>query len=356
MPEFPIVIVGGGAAGLTTAGALKHAGLDAVILDKDRQIGGTWARRYDRLHLHTIRSLSGLAHHPIPSGLPRYLARDQLVAYLQDYARHFELKIVGGCAVRKVRMESDGRHPSWLIESDCGSWSCRVVVIATGHYNIPVLPDWPGRAAYGGSLIHSVDYRNGRDYARQRVLVIGSGNSGTEIAADLVEHSAALVAISIRTPPPIVPRDPFGMPVQRSGVLLSRLPPWIGDRVAQIIPRLVFGNLNRYGIKPPAWLPYSAHHVPVIDVGFVKQLKRGRIQICPNVASFTPVGVTYVDGREEAFDSVIAATGFKTGLRSAGCAGRAGRTRISGLPLRPTNDPSRPVLHGLHRAPARPSL
>jgi hypothetical protein len=146
------------------------------------------------------------------------------------------------------------------------------------------------------------------------VLVIGSGNSGTEIAADLVEHGAALVAISIRTPPPIVPRDPFGMPVQRSGIILSRLPPWIGDRVAQIIPRLVFGNLTRYGIKPPAWLPYSARHVPVIDVGFVKQLKRGRIQIRPNVVNFTLAGVMYVDGREEAFDSVIAATGFKTGL------------------------------------------
>jgi putative flavoprotein involved in K+ transport len=314
MPEVPIVIVGGGAAGLTTAGALKHAGLDAVILNKDRQIGGTWARRYDRLHLHTIRPLSGLAHHPIPTSLPRYLARDQFVSYLQGYARRFDLQIVAGCAVRKVRLESDGRRPSWLVESDCGAWRCRAMVIATGHYNVPVLPDWPGRAAYGGSLIHSADYRSGRDYAGKRVLVIGAGNSGTEIAADLVEHAAALVAISIRTPPPIVPRDPFGMPVQRSGIVLSRLPPRLADRLGRLVARLTLGDLTRYGIQPPAWLPYSARHVPVIDVGFVKQLKRGRIQIRPNVANFTPVGVAYVDGREEQFDGVIAATGFKTGL------------------------------------------
>jgi putative flavoprotein involved in K+ transport len=344
MSVVQIVIVGGGAAGLTTAGALKHAGLDAVILDKDSQIGGTWARRYDRLHLHTIRPLSGLAHHPIPRGLPRYLARDQFVAYLRDYARRFDLKIVGGCAVRKVRPEAHGQRANWIVEGDCGSWRCQAVVIATGHYNIPVLPDWPGRDGYGGSLIHSVDYRSGRGYAGQRVLVIGSGNSGTEIAADLVEHGAAFVAISIRTPPPIVPRDPFRMPVQRSGILLSRLPPRIADRLGRLVARLTLGDLTRYGLAAPAWLPYSARHVPVIDVGFVKQLKRARIHVRPNVARFTPSGVVFVDGREEAFDGVIAATGFKTGLADLLEAPEVLDTR--GFPAYPSGQPTaRPGLY-----------
>jgi putative flavoprotein involved in K+ transport len=314
MPDVPVIIVGGGAAGLTTAGALRQAGVEAVVLDKDRQIGGTWARRYDRLHLHTIRPLSGLAHLTIPRHLPMYLARDQLIAYLQDYARRFDLKIVAGCAVHKVRMEQNGAFPTWTIESDCGTWHCRAVVIAAGHYNIPVVPEWPGRDTYGGTLIHSVEYRNGRGYAGKRVLVIGAGNSGTEIAAELVEQGAAFVAISIRTPPPIVPRDLFGMPVQRSGILLSRFPPHISDRIGRIVARLALGDLTRYGLKPPAWLPYSARHVPVIDVGFVEQLKRGCIHIRPNVARFTPTGVVYADERAEEFGDVIAATGFKTGL------------------------------------------
>jgi putative flavoprotein involved in K+ transport len=214
-------------------------------------------------------------------------------------------------------------------------------VIATGHYNVPVIPDWPGRAAYGGSLIHSVDYRSGRGYAGQRVLVIGSGNSGAEIAADLVEHGAAFVAISIRTPPPIVPRDPFGTPVQRSGILLSRFPPRIADRLGRLVARLTLGDLTRHGLAAPAWLPYSSRRVPVIDVGFVEKVKRRRIHVRPNVARFTPAGVAYVDGREEAFDGVIAATGFKTGL--ADLLDAPGALDARGFPAfpsgRPTNQP-----------------
>jgi putative flavoprotein involved in K+ transport len=338
MHEVPIIIVGAGAAGLTTAGALKHIGLDPVVLDKDRQIGGTWARRYDRLHLHTIRPLSGLAHHPIPPGLPRYLARDEFVAYLNDYARRFDLKIVAGCAARKVRAAADGQPSGWLVESDCGIWRCRAVVIATGHYNVPVLPAWPGRANYGGSLIHSVDYRSGRAYAGQRVLVIGSGNSGTEIAADLVEHRAAFVAISIRTSPPIVPRDPFGTPVQRSGLLLSRFPPRIADRLGRLVARLTLGDLTRHGLAAPAWLPYSARRVPVIDVGFVEKLKRGHIHVRANVARFTPGGVVFADGCEEPFDSVIAATGFKTGL--ADLLDAPGALDARGFPAFPSGRPT----------------
>ena len=98
-----MVIVGGGAAGLSAAGALARRGIEAVVLEQDAAVGGTWARRYDRLHLHTIRQFSGLAHFPIPSRYPRYLSRDEFVDYLREYARHFALRVVGGTSVRRVR-------------------------------------------------------------------------------------------------------------------------------------------------------------------------------------------------------------------------------------------------------------
>jgi cation diffusion facilitator CzcD-associated flavoprotein CzcO len=310
MPDVAIMIVGAGAAGLSAAGAMRKAGLDPVLLDRDSRIGGTWERRYDRLRLHTVRELSGLAHYPIPANEPRYMPRDRYAAYLCDYARHFDLKIIAGCAARAIRPCEGGR---WLVESDCGPWRARAVVIATGQYHEPVLPAWPGRELYHGALLHSHEYRNPEEYAGKRALVVGLGNSGAEIAADLAEHGAA-VAVAIRTPPPVVPRDPFGVPVQRTGMLLSRLPTGLADRLGRLTARAVLGDLTRYGMPAPAWLPYATSSVPVIDVGFVAALKRGALALRPAVTRLTPEGAVFADGSEGAFEVIIAATGYRSGL------------------------------------------
>ena len=313
-----IVIVGGGAAGLSTAGALKQRGLATVVLERDAAIGGTWARRYDRLHLHTARPWSGLAHYPLPRSFARYPSKDQFVRYLQEYAAHFQLDVRTHCPVTRVTLAARTPRPLWQVESDCGTWRAPVVVLATGQYDIPRQPTWPGQDTYTGRLHHSADYRAGRDYAGQRVLVIGIGNSGAEIAADLAEQGAAFVAVSVRTPPFIVPRDRFGLPIQLTGIVLSALPlpPGLLDRVSQLVARQALGDLQPYGLGagPTTRFPYTHQQVPCIDVGFVRELKAGRIAVRPNVATLTPQGVVYVDGREEAFDTVIAATGFRTAL------------------------------------------
>ncbi len=312
MPEAPIVIIGGGAAGLSTAGALKKKGLEAVILDKDEQIGGTWVRRYERLHLHSVRRFSGLAHYPIPRHYPAYIPKEMFAQYLKDYAAHFALKIHGGCLVEKVRRADDGI--AWEVNTPGDTWRSKVVVIATGQYGSPYRPEWPGLADFQGKLIHSVDYKTGRDFAGKRALVIGSGNSGSEIATDLAEQGAAFVANSIRTPSPIVPRDFLGTPAQVFGILMTPVSPKLSDRVAVILSRLAIGNLSRYGLKAPQWQPFANSRVPIIDVGYAKELRRGRIHVRPAVSRFTPAGVVYEDGSEEAFAVVIAATGFKSGL------------------------------------------
>jgi cation diffusion facilitator CzcD-associated flavoprotein CzcO len=313
LPEATVVIVGGGASGLSAAGALKRRGIDSVILEEDQQLGGTWARRYERLHLHTVRGFSGLAHYSIPRSYPKYLSREEFVAYLGDYAKHFDLRIATSCPVRKIRLSSE--TPSmWTAATARGEWRSRVVVIATGQYRIPILPKWDGRATYQGYLEHSSRYTNALPYRGKRVLVVGAGNSGTEIATDLAEKGAAFVALSIRTPPPIVPRDPFGMPVQRTGILLSFLPTAVADRLARLTSRLVLGDLQSFGMQTPRWMPYSARRIPVIDVGFVAALKAGRVQIRPAVASLTTTGAVFADGSVEPFDAIIAATGFDTGL------------------------------------------
>lgn len=312
-PQSTVVIVGGGASGLSAAGALKRRGIETVILEQDEELGGTWARRYDRLHLHTVRGFSGLAHYPIPRRYSKYLSREEFVAYLAEYAQHFDLRVVTGCPVRKVRI-GPGRPASWTAATAGGDWHCRVIVIATGQYRIPILPKWEGRDIYRGDLVHSSRYTNALPYAGKRVLVVGAGNSGTEIATDLAEHGAELVALSIRTPPPIVPRDPFGMPVQRTGILLSFLPPAIADRLGRLTARMVLGDLTRHGLQTPKWMPFSARRVPVIDVGFVSALKQRLVQIRPALARLTATDAIFEDGSAEPFDAIIAATGFSTGL------------------------------------------
>lgn len=313
MPESTVVIVGAGASGLSAAAALQRRGIMSVILEEDEQIGGTWTRRYDRLHLHTVRGFSGLAHYSIPRHYPKYLSRQEFVSYLGEYAGHFTLRVITGCSVRKIRLESEAPS-SWAAATDRGEWHCRVVVVATGQYRFPILPKWEGRAAYEGILVHSASYTSASPYAGKRVLVVGAGNSGTEIATDLAENGAAFVALSIRTPPPIVPRDPFGMPVQRTGIMLSFLPSAVADRLGRLTARIVLGDLTRHGLKTPEWFPFSARRVPIIDVGFVSALKRRLVQIRPALARLTPTEAVFQDGSAERFDAIIAATGFSTGL------------------------------------------
>jgi putative flavoprotein involved in K+ transport len=314
MPEAQILIVGGGPAGLTTAGALKQVGLDATILDGGERIGQTWEGRYERLHLHTVRAFSGLAHYPIPRTYPRYLSKDQYAAYLRDYAAHFDLKVIPRAMAQRIRQQPIDGRPGWAVETGTENWSARVVVIATGQYNRPISPDWPGLAQYGGDKLHSSKYRTGGVFQCQRMLVIGAGNSALEIAADLVEQGAAKVAVSVRSAPPVVPRDFLGVPAQIFVILMDTFPPALSDRVGAFFSRLALGDLRRYSLPAPAWQPFASHRVPVIDVGFVRALKAGQVEILPDVRAFTSRGVVYQDGREEAFDGVVFATGFHSGL------------------------------------------
>lgn len=345
MRQAAVVIVGGGASGLSAAAALSRRGIEAVVLERDARLGGTWTRRYERLRLHTVRHLSGLAHYPIPPGYSRYLSRDEFVAYLAEYARHFGLRIELGCLVCRIRMKSSA-PVVWVAATAHGDWHSRVVVVATGQYRVPLLPNWPGQQSYRGDLVHSANYTSAAAYAGRRVLVVGLGNSGAEIATDLVEGGASYVAVSVRTPPPIVSRDPLGIPVQRLGHLLSFLPPAVADRLGRWASRLVLGDLSRHGLPPAAWSPYSARRVPVIDVGFVRVLKQGMIHIRPALASLTPAGAVFQDGRAEPFDTIIAATGFAAGLDEL--IAEPGVRSASDEPIDPSGEPTaRPGLYFL---------
>jgi len=306
--DAQVVVVGAGPAGLSIAGALERVGVRCAVLERDAEIGERWTNRYDRLRLHTVRRFSGLAHHPMPGGLPRYVTKDEFAAYLRDYATHLGLDVHLRQVVTHIRPEAEG----WAVETKERVWRAPAVVLATGRHDRPVIPDWPGLDRYRGRLLHSHDYRSGAEFRGRDVLVVGLGNSGAEIAAELAQDGARRVSVAVRTPPPITRRDVLGIPIQLLGILGSFLPASVGDRLGSVLRRLGTGNLSRYGLGPAEWGPFSARRPPVIDVGFLGELRSGRIEILPALERLTADAVVFVGGREERFDAVIAATGFRS--------------------------------------------
>jgi putative flavoprotein involved in K+ transport len=311
-----VIVIGAGPAGLATAAVAARYAVPVTVLERD-EIGASWRAHYERLHLHTIRSLSGLPGSPIGRRAGRYVARADVVSYLEQYAEEHGIRVETGVVVERVTAAPGG----FVVEvRDGPSRTARSVVIATGINRTPVIPAWPGRDIFGGEVVHSSQYRNAAPYVGRNVLVVGCGNSGAEIAADLAERGARAVHVSVRTPPHIVPRQALGVPAQVIGVALERLPPRLGDVLTRTIARVLVGDLTRYGVPPARDGLVSRYRksgdVPVLDVGLVAALKRGTAQVVPAIDALTATGVELADGRRLDVDAIIAATGFEPGLSS----------------------------------------
>jgi NADPH-dependent 2,4-dienoyl-CoA reductase/sulfur reductase-like enzyme len=305
-----VVVVGAGASGLAVAATLKRRGRVPVVLEGANSVGATWAGRYDRLCLHTVRRFSGLPFYPIPRSYPRYVPKDLYARYLADYAEQMGLAIRLGERVERIHPE-DGE---WIITTTRERLSTRAVVLATGRHNVGRVPRWDGMDDFAGRIIHSSEYKSGREFAGKRALVIGIGNSGAEIAADLVEQGAARVAVSVRTTPPITSRQIAGIPIQLLGMFFAPFPARAVDRLGALLRKFGTGDLRPYGLGKEEWGPFTARRPPVIDVGFVDLLKARRIGVVGDVRQFTRKTIAFAGGVEEEFDIVVAATGFTSGL------------------------------------------
>ena len=300
--------------GLAVAAVLKSKGVDALVLDRADEIGASWKGHYDRLHLHTVRWLSHLPGVRIPRRDGKWVARDDVVRYLKRYAALQDLRVRLSLSVNYVRRGGSG----WQIETSDGVVHADAVVIATGFNNEPVIPEWPGMDDFSGELMHSSLYRNGHPYAGKDVLVVGAGNSGAEIAVDLVESGARKVWLSVRTGPNIMRRDIAGFPTQALGVVMARLPVRVVDKISGVTQRLTVGNLSEYGMPRPSRGLYSRvrqdERIPILDVGLIGALKRGEVEGVAAVAGFEGAEVVLADGARLAPDAVIAATGFRRNL------------------------------------------
>ncbi|MEU9982314.1 NAD(P)/FAD-dependent oxidoreductase [Streptomyces sp. NPDC050856] len=348
-PVLPVYVIGGGPGGLAVAAALRERGVRTVVLERSAAVGASWRGHYDRLHLHTTRRLSALPGLRMPRSFGRWVARDDVVRYLEKYAEVHDLDVVTGVEVTRVDAVDGG---GWLLHGTGGRrLTGRAVVVATGHNHTPYIPDWPGLAAYGaaygGEVRHAAEYRDAAPYAGKDVLVVGTGNTGAEIAVDLAEGGAARVRLAVRTVPHIVRRSTAGWPAQATGILVRRLPVRLVDAVAAVMCRLSVPDLSAHGLPRPDTGLYSRVRqgaIPVQDVGLIDAVRRGRVEPVAAVESFEDGKVVLADGTRLAPDAVIAATGYRRALE--GLVGHLGVL----------DDAGRPVAHGPRTHACAPGL
>jgi cation diffusion facilitator CzcD-associated flavoprotein CzcO len=340
-----VIVIGAGPAGLAAAATLQQQGVPCTLLERASSVGAAWQGRYDSLRLHTVRWLSGLPGAPIPRRYGRWVARDDLVAYLNDYAEQNNLQPELGVEVMRIDRDHDGA--GWRVETSEGARAAGAVVVATGYSRTPYLPQWPGRDSFPGSLIHSADYREPSSYAGQRVLVVGAGNSAAEIAVDLV-GAGAQVELSVRTPPNIVRRDTLGVPSQLLGIALKRAPERLMNPLSRLLRRISVPDLANHGLPAPAGDGFTqflrTRTVPILDHGFVGLVRSGAITVVPAVVGFDDGAVRLADGSLRRPDAIIAATGYRPDLEAM----------VGHLDV--LDDRGVPRVHGAQTLPQAPGL
>ncbi|GAA4017764.1 NAD(P)/FAD-dependent oxidoreductase [Deinococcus rubellus] len=308
---WPAVIVGAGPAGLAAAACLKRRGVNALLLEREPNLAATWRRHSDTLQLHTDKAHSALPYLHFPATTGRYPSRDQVVVYLETYARRLRLSPQFGTEVRRVVREEGG---VWRVQTNRGEYRARHLVLATGNAATPVMPEWPGLEQFVGTVMHSSRWRSGLAFRGAQVLVIGAGNSGHEIALAL-QRCGAKVTWSVRGPVNVIPRDPLGLPLLSVALALDWLPARLRDALTFPLRWWLCRDLPRHGLRLLPFGPFQqieqTGRVPIIDTGIVCAVLSGAVRVVGDVAGFGARQVKLASGETLDIDAVILATGYR---------------------------------------------
>jgi putative flavoprotein involved in K+ transport len=303
LTERDVVIIGGGQAALAVSYYLRRTSLSYVVLDDGTAAGGAWQHTWQSLRLFSPAQWSSLPGRLMPGGTDRYPSRDEALEYLADYERRYEVPVI-----RPVRVSAVRRAGTRLaVDSGTRSWTTRAVVSATGTWSAPNVVRFPGGDAFAGRILHSASYRAPDSFAGQRVVVVGGGNSGAQIVADLYEHAS--VTWATRTSPSFLPDDIDGRYL-------------FGEESAR------YRAMTAGTTAPPRTLG---------DIVMVEPVRtardRGALKAVPVFTAFTEDAVIWPDGHRTREDAVILATGFRPALAHLtplGVAEPNGQVRVSG--------------------------
>jgi cation diffusion facilitator CzcD-associated flavoprotein CzcO len=312
MGERRVVVVGAGPAGLASAASLGRRGIRVTVLERANQVASSWRSRYDRLRLNSSRPFSKLPGERYVPGTPIFPSRDEVVAYLEGYAKRNRIEVRLGTRLERIDRGGEG----WLLQTSAGDLAADHVIVAAGYEHTPIIPDWPGRDRFERAFMHSGEYRNAEPFRSSDVLVVGPGCSGMEIAYDLAENGAERVRLAVRTPPNIIIRNPAG-PLFAN--VMRRLPPRRADVLMNRIRQKEIGDLTEFGLPVPeegifSRLKRLSVAPAIVDKEVIQAIRDKRIEIVSGVESLDETGVKLADRTRIEPDAVIAATGYRPGL------------------------------------------
>ncbi|MEV5442208.1 ArsO family NAD(P)H-dependent flavin-containing monooxygenase [Streptomyces sp. NPDC052644] len=313
-----VVVVGGGQAGLAAGYHLRRRGVDFTVLDAGAAPGGSWQHMWDSLRLFSPAGHSSLPGRLMPSRPGEtYPDAGHVVDYLADYEKRYALPVQHGTRVEAVHRDGD----RLLVEADCGTWRARAVISATGTWSRPFVPAVPGRGLFTGRQLHTVRYRRPDDFSGQRVIVVGGGNSGAQIAADLALAGGVAVTWATRRTPRFLPDDIDGRAL--FGVATARrraLDEGRGDTGG-------VASLGDIVAVPPVRAARDA----------------GLLTARPMFTELTADGVRWADGSRGGADAIVWCTGFRPALGHLAPLGLRGAR--GHVPTRGTRALGEPRLH-----------
>ena len=314
-------VIGAGAAGLSALQQLRRRGLDVDCFERTDRVGGHWHTDYDALHLITSRNQTVFEDFPMPAEYPHFPRRDQVRAYIESYAREHGLDAAIRFGTTVLRVEpvpapagDAGARPGsygWRVTTSAGDDEVYDgVLVANGPLWDPRVPDVPGE--FGGKQLHSGAYRNVSDVEGDRVLVVGAGNSGCDLAVDVAQHRLD-VDIVVRRGAWFQPKTYFGVPRQEVPFLAGFSPPE-QDLINRLMARLSIGEWSAYPGMPAPEGATIAEGRAVVNELLLYWIHHGRVAVRPGIERFDGRTVHFGDGTASEYDTVLWATGFNVRL------------------------------------------
>lgn len=305
-----VCVIGAGPAGLAIARALKDKGVEYDHVERADGPGGIWdidapgTPMYESAHFISSRTVSGFSGFPMPESFPDYPGHRQILSYLRSFADAYGLTdgIEFGVGVTRLERNDDG----WRVERDDGAErTYRSVIVCTGAQWSPNEPTVEG---FTGEVRHSLSYRSPEEFRGRRVLVVGAGNSGCDIACDAAT-AADSASISMRRGYWFIPKHVFGLPSDIVGGKGSFLPKRIERAILQPVLRLLVGDLTRIGLQKPDHKLFETH--PILNDQLLHYIRHGDVTPKRGISSASGATVRFTDGSSDDFDLILLATGYR---------------------------------------------